>query len=159
LRQVAHFNPPMGFIRIPEAVEACLRFVELNSPFRFCLLAVGAPQQEALAQLLKARGSARGMALCVGAALNFLTGNERRAPRWMQGLGLEWLFRLLQAPRRLAHRYLVRGPRVFAILKRARIELRRRPEAVARLPRGQATLLAAPSSAPPRIASGGPGAA
>src|SRR5271165_1341231 len=49
LTQLKHYNPPMGFLRDPQAVEQCLQFVEANSPFRFCFLAVGAPQQETLA--------------------------------------------------------------------------------------------------------------
>jgi exopolysaccharide biosynthesis WecB/TagA/CpsF family protein len=124
LRRLAHFNPPMGFIRDPEAVEACLRFIEAHSPFRFCLLAVGAPQQETLAQRLKERGIARGLALCIGASINFLTGDERRAPLWIQRCGMEWSFRLMQAPGRMAKRYLVRGPRVFGLLHDAEIVLR-----------------------------------
>jgi exopolysaccharide biosynthesis WecB/TagA/CpsF family protein len=124
LVNLRHFNPRMGFIQDPAAVEECLRFIESNSPFRFCLLAVGAPQQEMLAQLLKVRGRARGLALCIGASINFLTGAERRAPRWMQGIGAEWIYRLLQDPRRLAKRYLVRGPRVFALLPSTNIVVR-----------------------------------
>jgi len=124
LKNLAHFNPPMGFIRDPDAVEDCLRFVEAHSPFRFCLLAVGAPQQEVVAQLLKARGRARGLALCIGASINFLTGEEQRAPVWMQRAGIEWAYRLSQNPRRLARRYLVRGPRVFGVLRRADVVLR-----------------------------------
>ncbi len=127
LRGLAHHNPPMGFIHDPQAVEDCLRFIEAHSPFRYCLLGVGAPQQEALAHMLKDRGVARGLALCIGASVNFLTGEERRAPVWMQRGGLEWLFRLLQSPGRLGHRYLVRGPRVFALLRRAEIVLRHPP--------------------------------
>lgn len=126
LTRLAHHNPPMGFIRDAAAVEAALTFVEAHSPFRFCLLGVGAPQQEMLAQMLLARGRAAGLALCIGASVNFLTGVERRAPVWLQRLGLEWLFRLLQSPRRLAHRYLVRNPKVFALLRRVRITLRPR---------------------------------
>lgn len=125
LTNLKHHNPPMGFIRDPAAVEECLKFVESMSPFRFCFLAVGSPQQEALAQALRARGTARGLALCIGASLNFITGQERRAPVWMQKLALEWLFRLLQNPKRLARRYLIRGPRIFAHLRRSRVVLRR----------------------------------
>lgn len=124
LRRLVHLNPPMGFIHDPQAVEACLSFIEAHSPFRFCLLALGSPQQEVIAAALQERGRARGLALCIGASINFLTGDERRAPRWMQRSGCEWLYRLLQDPRRLAARYLVRGPRVFMMLRRARIVLR-----------------------------------
>ena len=124
LKRLAHFNPPMGFIHDPQAVETCLRFVETHSPFRFCLLAVGTPQQEMLAQLLKERDIARGLTFCTGAAINFVTGMERRAPLWLQRAGLEWLFRLVRSPARLCTRYLVRGPRVFGLLRRAQIVLR-----------------------------------
>jgi exopolysaccharide biosynthesis WecB/TagA/CpsF family protein len=125
LTNVQHHNPPMGFINDPAAVEGCLQFIEQSGPFRFCFLAVGSPQQEALAQALKARGIARGLALCIGASLNFITGAEKRAPVWMQKMALEWLYRLLQNPRRLARRYLVRGPRIFGHLRRSRVVLRK----------------------------------
>jgi len=125
LQGLRHFNPAMGFINRPGEVEECLRFVESASPFRFCLLAVGAPQQEFLAQQIKARGRARGMALCVGASINFLTGIERRAPQWMQSAGIEWLYRLIHDPTRLARRYLIRGPRVFLLLGKVKFVLRR----------------------------------
>jgi N-acetylglucosaminyldiphosphoundecaprenol N-acetyl-beta-D-mannosaminyltransferase len=125
LTNVRHHNPPMGFADDPQALEACVRFIEAQSPFRFCFLAVGSPQQEALAALLQARGVARGLAFCVGASLNFITGNEKRAPQWMQEMAFEWLYRLVQDPRRLATRYLFRGPRFFRQLRRARFISRR----------------------------------
>ncbi len=157
LRRLAHFNPPMGFIRDPEAVEACLRFIETHSPFRFCLLAVGAPQQEALAQQLKARGIARGLALCIGASINFLTGNQRRAPLWMQRCGMEWSFRLMQDPGRMARRYLVRGPRVFGLLHGSEIVLRAASAPKLRLVQSfsQQALPAATSFEPARAAHAG----
>jgi exopolysaccharide biosynthesis WecB/TagA/CpsF family protein len=126
LHDIRHHAPPMGFISDARATEACLDFIESQSPFRFCFLAVGSPQQEIIAQRLQQRGKARGLALCVGASLNLLSGSEKRAPRWMQRAALEWLYRLSQDPRRLARRYLVRGPRVFPYLLRGRLVLRRR---------------------------------
>jgi exopolysaccharide biosynthesis WecB/TagA/CpsF family protein len=120
-----HIAPPMNFIDDPEAVETCLREIEAASPFRFCFLAVGSPQQEIVAHKLKGRGIARGLALCVGGSINFLTGVEKRAPRWTRRMGLEWLFRLLQDPRRLAKRYLLRGPRIFFLLPRLELRSRR----------------------------------
>jgi exopolysaccharide biosynthesis WecB/TagA/CpsF family protein len=124
LRDLRHHNPPMGFSRDPLALEACLTFVEAASPFRFCFLAVGSPQQELVAHSLRARDHSRGLVLCIGASINFMTGIEKRAPRWMQRLSLEWLYRLLQDPRRLARRYLVRGPRIFTQMRRAQFVLR-----------------------------------
>jgi exopolysaccharide biosynthesis WecB/TagA/CpsF family protein len=131
LNCLQHHNPPMNFISNPVEVERCVQFVEANSPFRFCFLAVGAPQQELLAQLLKSRDSAKGLALCIGASINFLTGLETRAPQWVQKIGFEWLFRLLSNPRRLAKRYLLRGPRIFSLLWATQVLVRKRESGVA----------------------------
>jgi N-acetylglucosaminyldiphosphoundecaprenol N-acetyl-beta-D-mannosaminyltransferase len=124
LTALHHINPPMNFINDAAAVEECLRAIECASPFRFCFLAIGSPQQEVIAHKLLERGSVRGLALCVGGSINFVTGVEKRAPVWMRSMGLEWLFRLLQNPRRLAMRYLIRGPRIFWLLPRIKLRLR-----------------------------------
>lgn len=65
----------------------------------------------------------------VGAAVDFLSGNKSRAPRWMQNIGLEWLYRLATEPRRLWRRYIL-GNISFIMLAAAEI-LKRRP------PRGE----------------------
>lgn len=48
--------------------------------------------------------------IAVGAAFDFVSGRKRQAPRWMRDSGLEWLFRLIQEPRRLWRRYLLYNP-------------------------------------------------
>jgi exopolysaccharide biosynthesis WecB/TagA/CpsF family protein len=131
LKALRHIDPPMNFIHDAAAVESCLRAIEESSPFRFCLLAIGSPQQEIIAQKLKERRVARGLALCIGASINFITGVEKRAPPWIRESGFEWLFRLVQNPKRLAKRYLVRGPRIFLLLPHIELRLRR-PVAVPR---------------------------
>ncbi|MFM2150999.1 MAG: hypothetical protein RLZZ187_3305 [Pseudomonadota bacterium] len=119
-----HHDPPMGFDAEPAAFEAALRFVEASGA-RFHLLCVGSPRQEMVARALAARGVARGTALCVGASLRFLSGEERRAPRLIQRAGFEWAWRLAQDPRRLARRYLRDDPAILALLWRERSALRR----------------------------------
>jgi exopolysaccharide biosynthesis WecB/TagA/CpsF family protein len=131
LNALHHISPPMNFIRDEIAVESCLCAIEARSPFRFCFLAIGSPQQEIIAKKLKERGVARGLALCIGASINFITGIEKRAPPWVRKSGFEWLFRLVQNPKRLAKRYLVRGPRIFMLLPYIELRLRR-PVAVPR---------------------------
>jgi exopolysaccharide biosynthesis WecB/TagA/CpsF family protein len=125
LKNLRHYAPPMGFVSDPAAFEQTLEFIEAQSPARFCFLAVGSPQQERVASELQRRGHATGVALCIGASVNFLTGSERRAPRWMQLLALEWFYRLLQNPKRMGPRYLLRGPRIFRLLPRIEFDLRR----------------------------------
>jgi N-acetylglucosaminyldiphosphoundecaprenol N-acetyl-beta-D-mannosaminyltransferase len=70
------------------------------------LLGMGSPQQEVFAAELREAGVAPTI-WCVGALFEyFVPGHRPRAPRWMCRAGLEWLFRLVQEPRRLARRYL-----------------------------------------------------
>ena len=105
-------TPPMGFIRSEHEIQKCFDFVaETQAPLIF--LAVGMPQQEILARRIADRPQVRGVGLCVGASIDFLTGRQRRAPVWLQKRGLEWLYRLLSDPRRLAFRYLIECPRIF----------------------------------------------
>ncbi|MFF4039580.1 WecB/TagA/CpsF family glycosyltransferase [Streptomyces sp. NPDC001816] len=65
---------------------------------------LGTPQQDRrTAELAAVLPS---MCVAVGAAFDFIAGHRRRAPRWMQRWGMEWLFRLTYEPRRLWRRYL-----------------------------------------------------
>jgi N-acetylglucosaminyldiphosphoundecaprenol N-acetyl-beta-D-mannosaminyltransferase len=56
--------------------------------------------------------------IAIGAAFDFLSGQKIQAPRWMQDHGLEWLFRLIQEPRRLWRRYLITNSLYFFYLGR-----------------------------------------
>ncbi len=112
-----HHNPPMGFFDQPQAVQACLDFV-IHHPAELVVLAVGCPRQEILGRLIQADGRARGVGLCVGASIDFLSGKVRRAPKWMQRMSLEWLHRMCTEPRRLAKRYANDAVRMIPILYR-----------------------------------------
>jgi N-acetylglucosaminyldiphosphoundecaprenol N-acetyl-beta-D-mannosaminyltransferase len=112
--------PPHGVLHDPAAQQAIAEFVE-RSPAGLFLLAIGAPQSELVCALIAERGRARGVGLCIGASLEFVTGTKARAPQWMQRAGLEWLFRLASEPARLWRRYLVEGPQIFLIWWRWRL--------------------------------------
>lgn len=112
--RVAHLDPPMGVRDDAAAQAAIAQFVE-DAKAELVLFAIGAPQSEIVAHAIARRGRAGGVGLCIGASVEFLSGSKRRAPRWMQRAGLEWLFRLVSEPRRLWRRYLVKGPRVFRL--------------------------------------------
>ncbi|RYD45374.1 MAG: glycosyltransferase [Sphingomonadales bacterium] len=113
------YEPPMGVRHDPLARNAIAEFVEATAA-NVTFFAIGAPQSEMVCADILLRGRARGVALCVGASLEFLTRAKVRAPRWMQRPGLEWLFRLVSEPRRLWRRYLLDGPRIFVIWQRWR---------------------------------------
>lgn len=69
-------------------------------------VAFGSPKQEFVARGLRERFP-EAWFIGVGISLGFIAGQVQRAPEWMQRYGLEWIHRLVQEPRKLAHRYLV----------------------------------------------------
>ncbi|HEX8570070.1 MAG TPA: WecB/TagA/CpsF family glycosyltransferase [Caulobacteraceae bacterium] len=75
-----------------------------NSGARLCFVCLGAPKQELFSDRMAQRGFPVGW-LCVGAALDFIAGEQKRAPAVFQKTGLEWTWRLLTNPRRMAARY------------------------------------------------------
>jgi N-acetylglucosaminyldiphosphoundecaprenol N-acetyl-beta-D-mannosaminyltransferase len=87
----------------------------MNRTWDIALLCVGCPAQELIAQQLAELGCKSGIALCVGASIDFLTGKSSRAPLWIQKMGLEWAYRLGREPMRLWRRYLVDSPKIFRI--------------------------------------------
>jgi N-acetylglucosaminyldiphosphoundecaprenol N-acetyl-beta-D-mannosaminyltransferase len=84
-----------------------------GSGARILFVGIGNPKQEFW--MAAHRGKVDAVMIGVGAAFDFLAGTKPQAPRWMMGLGLEWLFRLATEPRRLWKRYLKHNPR-FVVL-------------------------------------------
>jgi exopolysaccharide biosynthesis WecB/TagA/CpsF family protein len=103
LEIAAQIAPPMGFDPEGATAEALLSEVR-QSGARLVFLALGAPRQERLAARGRALAPGIGFA-SIGAGLDFLAGTQRRAPRWVRALALEWLWRMLSNPLRLAPRY------------------------------------------------------
>lgn len=98
-------TPPFG-----EQVDSQLAGVAADisqTRVQVLFVALGCPKQE---QWI-ARQQLPCMQIGVGAAIDFLTGRKRQAPKLLQKLGLEWCWRLLAEPHRLWRRYLKQNPR------------------------------------------------
>jgi exopolysaccharide biosynthesis WecB/TagA/CpsF family protein len=119
LSDLRWFDAPPGLADSADGRKACVGFIREN-PSSYVFLAVGSPQQEMIAHEAQLAGDCAGVAICCGAALEFLAGLVPRAPRGMRTYRLEWLYRLAREPARLWRRYLVDGPRIFVIWHRWR---------------------------------------
>jgi exopolysaccharide biosynthesis WecB/TagA/CpsF family protein len=103
LRTGLDFAPPMGFDPEGEGARAlALRLAALGPGL--CFVALSAPRQERFAAFAGRIAPQTGFA-SVGAGLDFIAGLQVRAPGWMRGLALEWLWRMGTAPRRMVPRY------------------------------------------------------
>lgn len=125
VRVVDVYSPPMGFERdADECTRICDRVAASQADL--LILGLGAPKQELWVWRHAARLPVK-VALCVGATIDFIAGEKQRAPRWMQRLALEWVYRIWLEPRRLFMRYL-RGAVVFPaiVLREYRLQKARR---------------------------------
>lgn len=80
-----------------------------DSNVNVLFVGIGCPKQERW--MAEHKDSLNCVMLGVGAAYDFIAGSKKHAPRWMQRVGLEWLFRLCSEPQRLWKRYLQQNPR------------------------------------------------
>ena len=106
------FSPPYRNLTPPEDEEICSAINDAQPDIVW--VGLGTPKQERW--MLDHRNKLSAPVLIgVGAAFDFHAGTVRSAPTWMGEHGLEWLFRLAQEPRRLWHRYLIRGTEFAAL--------------------------------------------
>ncbi len=115
---VAHYEPPMHFIKNIDAVKQTVNFAEACGA-DIIFLAVGSPQQEIVSSQIQ-RKLSHGVILCVGASIDYLTGKEKRAPKFIQAMYLEWLFRFAQSPIKRFRRYFINCPQIIYYLLRER---------------------------------------
>lgn len=111
IRIVGAESPPFGELDAEELEAARDRMRAAGADLVW--IGLGSPKQDRVAGRLRDLGAAP-VLLCVGAAFDFVSESKRRAPRWMQRVGLEWLHRLMSEPRRLWRRYLLGNARFVA---------------------------------------------
>jgi N-acetylglucosaminyldiphosphoundecaprenol N-acetyl-beta-D-mannosaminyltransferase len=97
------YSPPFRPLTVQEEQETVKMINKSNAAVVFVVL--GCPKQEKWMCSMKGRTNT--VMIGVGGALPVLIGMQKRAPEWMQHNSLEWLWRLLQEPRRLFKRYLI----------------------------------------------------
>lgn len=95
--------PEAGFDTDPVESMRLARMIAATNP-DILILGLGAPKQELWINQYRGYVNA-GVALCVGATIDFLAGERKRAPGVLRRLALEWAYRIYQEPKRLAGRY------------------------------------------------------
>jgi exopolysaccharide biosynthesis WecB/TagA/CpsF family protein len=103
------YSPVFGEVSEQQDAEDVKRINDADAGIVW--IGLGAPKQEKWMNAHE--GRIHGVMMGVGAGFNFHAGNIKRAPVWMQRIGLEWLFRLFQDPKRLFKRYFVTNTKFF----------------------------------------------
>lgn len=110
---IAGYEPSVFRDMTEEEEAALVERINQTAP-DFVWVALGAPRQEVFCHRMTNR--IKGLMVGVGGAFNVLADIVPEAPRWMQKMCLEWLFRLIQEPRRLFKRYAVTNTRFIWLL-------------------------------------------
>jgi exopolysaccharide biosynthesis WecB/TagA/CpsF family protein len=103
LKVVGSYAPGGNFDSYSEEADDAIHMIR-TSGAQLCFIALGAPRQEIFAARCLDEISGIGL-LCIGAGLDFIANTQARAPSFTQKLGLEWAWRMVTNPRRLAPRY------------------------------------------------------
>ncbi len=107
LKVVGTHCPAVGFEKNEREIAAIINSLAEAKP-DIIFVALGSPKQERLITRIR-NTLPQSWWLGVGISFSFVCGDVERAPVWMQKSGLEWVHRLIQEPRRLFKRYLVKG--------------------------------------------------
>lgn len=122
LQIVGMESPPFRPLTEKEDKEIIEKINEAKPDFIW--VALGAPKQEKW--MFDHAGKLNGVMLGVGAAFDFIAGTVKRAPRWMQESCLEWLYRIMQDPKRLIGRYVSTNIAFLYHVKRESLALKRK---------------------------------
>ncbi len=108
------YSPPFHHLRSEED-EKIVREIN-DSPIKVLFVGLGCPKQERW--MFSHSDRIKAVIVGVGAAFDFHAGLKKQAPNWIMAIGLEWLFRLCNEPRRLWKRYLYNNPRfIFLVIR------------------------------------------
>lgn len=105
------YSPPFRPLTDEEDAEITARIAESKTQILF--MGLGCPKQENW--MAEHKQKLKCVMLGVGASFDFYAGNVKESPGWLGKLGLEWLFRLTQEPKRLWRRYLILNPRFLSL--------------------------------------------
>lgn len=114
IRIAGVYSPPFRPLT-QEEDERIIRMIQNCNP-DFIWVGLGAPKQEQW--MYNHRNLFNGVMLGVGAGFDFHAGTIKRAPKWMQNCGLEWLYRLSQDPKRLWKRYVVTNTKFLFLIEK-----------------------------------------
>ncbi|MDQ4122241.1 MAG: WecB/TagA/CpsF family glycosyltransferase [Acidobacteriota bacterium] len=111
LQIVYAFSPPFRTLSEEEDRQITDEINRAGTQILF--VGLGCPKQERW--MATHKGKIKAVMLGVGASFDFYAGNVSESPAWLGNLGLEWLYRLTQEPRRLWRRYLILNPRFMTL--------------------------------------------
>lgn len=108
------YSPPFGFEKNIEEINKVIEKIQNAKP-DILIVGLGAPKQEKFIYHYLEQLNVP-VSLGLGASIDFMAGNIKRAPKWMSELGMEWFYRFLREPNRLFKRYFIDDMKIIGIV-------------------------------------------
>ena len=121
---VGSYSPPFGFQKDKNEMVKIVHMLR-ESKADMLFVGMGSPKQDIFIYE-NMQDYQIPISFSMGAALDFIAGNVKRAPRWMIECGLEWLYRVWQDPQRLWKRYFVHDMKIVPIFLRELLKTRKK---------------------------------
>ncbi len=116
---IGGYSPPFGFENNPVENDKIIERINASGA-TVLAVGLGCPKQEKWIMHNRQRLPGVKIFFAIGATIDFQAGRLHRSPRWITKIGLEWLYRMFQEPKRMVKRYLVDDLPYFFLLWRQR---------------------------------------
>jgi N-acetylglucosaminyldiphosphoundecaprenol N-acetyl-beta-D-mannosaminyltransferase len=108
------YSPPYGFEKDEQEIEK-INAMLIQSKADILFVGMGVPKQDIFVFENMAKHKIP-VSVSVGAGIDFIAGDQKRAPKWMSSLGLEWFFRFCNDPKRLFKRYFIDDIKILGLI-------------------------------------------
>ena len=107
------YSPPIGFEKDEAEINKIIRIL-LDSKADLLFVGMGVPKQDKFIYENMQKYKVP-MSFSIGATIDFIAGEQTRAPRWMTDHGIEWIYRLFSDPKRMFKRYIIDDMKIFRL--------------------------------------------
>jgi|TARA_B110000438_G_C15673818_1_gene589316 N-acetylglucosaminyldiphosphoundecaprenol N-acetyl-beta-D-mannosaminyltransferase len=119
-------SPPFGFEFDDDFIAHLIKKIN-SSGANVLAVGLGAPKQEFLINKIRKQLININLIFSIGATIDFISGELKRAPSWLQKIGMEWFFRMCSDPSRLIKRYLIEDLPIFLLILKQKLGLYENP--------------------------------
>lgn len=114
LKVAGTYSPPIGFEKDKQELDKINQMI-YDSHADMLFVGMGVPKQDVFIYENMQKYQIP-MSFSIGGTIDFIAGEQKRAPKWMSKIGLEWFFRLCQSPKRMFKRYFVDDLKIFKLV-------------------------------------------
>ena len=118
LKVAGVYSPPYGFEKDEKEIEKINKIL-FESKADMLFVGMGVPKQDIFIYENMYKYQVP-MSFSIGATIDFIAGIQKRAPKWVNQIGMEWFYRFLQEPKRMFKRYFIDDVKIIKLIRKYR---------------------------------------